>query len=101
MAKSKSKRKTRSDKFPITLHPTGKYCKKIKDGRYSFCFFSLFSESMATGISPFSQPATNRSLQNIHPTKQSTLYGCGVLSSITYQGPGRFAEGESTSGGIN
>ena len=25
-----SKRKTRLDKFPLTLHPTGKYCKKIK-----------------------------------------------------------------------
>src|SRR4030043_2076377 len=25
-----SKRKTRSDKFPLTLHPTGQYCKKIK-----------------------------------------------------------------------
>jgi integrase len=25
-----SKRKTRSDKFPLTLHPAGKYCKKIK-----------------------------------------------------------------------
>jgi integrase len=25
-----SKRKTRSDKFPLTLHPTGRYCKKIK-----------------------------------------------------------------------
>ena len=23
-------RKTRSDKFPLTLHPTGQYCKKIK-----------------------------------------------------------------------
>jgi hypothetical protein len=22
------KRKTRSDKFPLTLHPTGQYCKK-------------------------------------------------------------------------
>ncbi len=30
MAKSNSKRKTRSDKFPLTLHPTGQYCKKIK-----------------------------------------------------------------------
>ena len=28
--KSNSKRKTRSDKFPLTLHPTGQYCKKIK-----------------------------------------------------------------------
>jgi integrase len=26
---SSSKRKTRSDKFPLTLHPTGQYCKKI------------------------------------------------------------------------
>jgi hypothetical protein len=25
-----SKRKTRSDKFPLTLHPTGQYCKKIR-----------------------------------------------------------------------
>ncbi len=24
------KRQTRSDKFPLTLHPTGQYCKKIK-----------------------------------------------------------------------
>ena len=26
----RSKRKTRSDKFPLTLHPTGQYCRKIK-----------------------------------------------------------------------
>jgi len=26
----KSTRKRRSDKFPLTLHPTGQYCKKIK-----------------------------------------------------------------------
>ena len=32
MAKSKSKRKTRSDKFTPTLHPADQYCKKIKDG---------------------------------------------------------------------
>ena len=24
------RRKTRSDKFPLTLHPTGQYCKKIR-----------------------------------------------------------------------
>jgi len=30
MVKSNSKRKTRSDKFPLTLHKTGQYCKKIK-----------------------------------------------------------------------
>jgi hypothetical protein len=36
MAKSKSKRKTRSDKFPLTLHKTGQFCKKIKGKRYYF-----------------------------------------------------------------
>ena len=36
MAKSNSKRKTRSDKFPLTLHPTGQCCKKIKGKLYYF-----------------------------------------------------------------
>ena len=36
MAKGESKRKTRSDKFPLTLHPTGQYCKKIKGKLYYF-----------------------------------------------------------------
>jgi integrase len=30
------KRTTRSDKFPLTLHPTGQYCKKIKNKLYYF-----------------------------------------------------------------
>jgi len=30
------KRKTRSDKFPLTLHPTGQFCKKIKGKLYYF-----------------------------------------------------------------
>ena len=29
MAKSNSQRKTHSDKFPLTLHKPGRYCKKI------------------------------------------------------------------------
>ena len=33
---SKSKRKTRSDKFPLTLHSTGQYCKKIKGKMHYF-----------------------------------------------------------------
>jgi integrase len=33
---SKSRRKTRSDKFPLTLHPTGQYCKKISGKLYYF-----------------------------------------------------------------
>jgi len=36
MAKSNPKRKTRSDKFPLTLHKTGQYCKKIKGKIYYF-----------------------------------------------------------------
>jgi len=30
------KRKTRSDKFPLTLHPTGQFCKKVKGKLYYF-----------------------------------------------------------------
>jgi len=30
MPQSNSRRKTRSDKFPLTLHKTGQYCKKIR-----------------------------------------------------------------------
>jgi len=36
MVKLKSKRKTRSDKFPLTLHQTGQFCKKIKGKIYYF-----------------------------------------------------------------
>ena len=30
------KRKTRSDKFPLTRHPTGQYCKKVHGKMYYF-----------------------------------------------------------------
>jgi hypothetical protein len=37
MSKSNKKsRKTHSDKFPLTLHPTGQFCKKIKGKIYYF-----------------------------------------------------------------
>jgi integrase len=36
MTKTIYKRKTRSDKFPLTLHKTGQYCKKIKGKIYYF-----------------------------------------------------------------
>jgi len=36
MAKPNSKRRKRSDKFPLTLHKTGQYCKKIKGKLYYF-----------------------------------------------------------------
>ena len=33
---TKTKLKTRSDKFPLTLHATGQYCKKIRGKRVLF-----------------------------------------------------------------
>jgi YHS domain-containing protein len=36
MTRPNSRRKTRSDKFPLTLHKTGQYCKKIKGKFYYF-----------------------------------------------------------------
>ena len=36
MTKTKPKRKIRSDKSPLTLHPTGQYCKKIRGKLYYF-----------------------------------------------------------------
>ena len=36
MTKSNTKRETRSDKFPLTLHKTGQFCKKIKGKLYYF-----------------------------------------------------------------
>jgi hypothetical protein len=36
MSKTKPKRKIRSNKFPLTLHKTGQYCKKIKGKIYYF-----------------------------------------------------------------
>ena len=38
MTKPNNRRKTRSDKFPLTLHKTGQYCKKIKGRLYYFYF---------------------------------------------------------------
>jgi hypothetical protein len=36
MINTKSKRKTRSDKFPVTLHRTGQFCKKINGKLHYF-----------------------------------------------------------------
>ncbi len=36
MIKTNSIRKKQSDKFPLTLHKTGQYCKKIKSKLYYF-----------------------------------------------------------------
>ena len=36
MTKPQSRRNTRSDKFALTLHPTGQHCKKIRGKLYYF-----------------------------------------------------------------
>jgi hypothetical protein len=36
MTKSSAKRKTHRDKFPLTLHKTGQYCKKIRGKLHYF-----------------------------------------------------------------
>jgi len=36
MLKSGPNWKTRSDKFPLTLHPAGQFCKKIKGWLHYF-----------------------------------------------------------------
>ena len=36
MTQNGAKHKKRSDKFPLTLHPTGQFCKKIKGKLYYF-----------------------------------------------------------------
>jgi integrase len=41
MAMANSEKRTRSDKFPLTLHRTGQYCKKI---RGNFCYFGTDKE---------------------------------------------------------
>ena len=46
MNKSKTKRKTRSDKFPLTLHSTGQYCKKIKGKMH---YFGKYKKQALTG----------------------------------------------------
>ena len=56
MKKSDFKQKTRSDKFPFTLHPAGQFCKRIKG---KLCQFganahavSAYFLSMKSFISP-------------------------------------------------
>ncbi len=53
MTKPRPSRSTRSDKFPLTLHPTGQYCKKIRGKLY------YFGKNRAEALARYQEQATS------------------------------------------
>ena len=95
--KSNSKRKTRSDKFPLTLHPTGQYCKKIKGKLYYFgtdkkIALQRYLEQAAylhTGRTLPKNFANNgitiRTLCNLYLEHQNSNVGAGQITADHYR----------------
>ena len=52
MAKTDPKRKMRSKKFPLTLHPMGQYCKKIRGKLYYVSVKILGHSSLGPVLAP-------------------------------------------------
>ena len=74
MAKSNNKksRKTRSDKFPLTLHNTGQYCKKIKGKIY------YFGKDKKLALQKYLQQASD-----LHTKQNSKLFQRPTSESLT------------------
>ncbi|MDD5459875.1 MAG: hypothetical protein PHF37_10845 [Phycisphaerae bacterium] len=70
MHKSQHEQKTRSDKFPLTLHKTSQYCKKIKGklvtGQLLTAGWSV-KEFYGTGFQPVKNTAKMAVLLSPHP----------------------------------
>lgn len=71
MVKTNSKGKTRSDKFPLTLHKTGQYCKKIKGKLY------YFGTDKKVALNRYLEQAAS-----LHAGKQPTLESTGNTMSM-------------------
>src|SRR3989339_1905142 len=97
MPKTLNKRKTRSDNFPLTLHPTGQYCKKIRGKLYYFgvdkkLALQRYLEEAAelhTGRPPTKQIAENgitvRSLSNLYLAEQNSNVATGQIGADHYK----------------
>lgn len=91
MTKSPYQRKTRSDKFPLTLHETGQFCKKIKGKIYYFgtdkkTAFNRYLEQAAylhTGKQPKSRSASGelsiKTLCNLYVDHQDARAAIGEI----------------------
>jgi hypothetical protein len=71
-----SKRKTRSDKFPLTLHPTGQYCKKI-NGKIHY-----FGTNKRQALERYLEQATY--LHGGQSSAQRPLNGSMALKQLCY-----------------
>ncbi|MFC1635467.1 tyrosine-type recombinase/integrase [Planctomycetota bacterium] len=97
MAKSNSKRKTRSDKFPLTLHSTGQYCKKIRGKLYYFgvdrqqALERYLQEAtyLHTGLNPKRTSAGNgitiKALCNLYLEYQNSGVEAGQITASHYK----------------
>ena len=75
------KRKTRSDKFPLTFHPTGQYCKKIKRKMY------YFGSDKKQALEKYLDQATylhgcQNNLQQQKPTGDIEPFQCHTLGQV-------------------
>ena len=114
MAQTTRKRKARSDKFPLTLHPTGQFCKKIRGKLYYFGAnkqqaLQRYLEQAAflhSGKQPKLNPANDqaslKTLCNLYLTHQESRVAAGEIklrqlhdqtrllrSFVKYIGPNR------------
>lgn len=94
--KPKAVRRTRSDKFPLTLHPTGQYCKKIRGKLHYFGSdkdtalrkyleqASFLHWGQASGPAPRGNGMTLKALCNLYLEHQYDAVQTGQVSASHY-----------------